>query len=114
MVDGMPLMRTYLAGHGRGELLGHPVVRAVAEASLLSPAQVLLQWNLQHGVAVTTKCSSRAHAIEALHCAPPAARALSSEQMRQLDAIASDVNRTASKRFIPMRGVGSKGHLYAW
>ena len=32
----------------------------------LTPAQVVLQWNLRHGVAVVPKCSSHTHAIELL------------------------------------------------
>ena len=55
-------------------------------------AQVLLQWNLRHGVAVVPKCSSIAHASQILHTAPPAAAALSPEQMEAIDAISNGAN----------------------
>ena len=53
----------------------------------LSPAQVLIQWNQRHGVAVATKCSSVEHVHQALAASPPAAPPLTATQMQLLDAI---------------------------
>ena len=79
--------------HGHNALLKHPAVRAVAAESGLSVAQVLLQWNLRHGVAVVPKCSSAAHAAECLAAAPPAAAALTGGQMQALDGICAPGGR---------------------
>jgi diketogulonate reductase-like aldo/keto reductase len=46
----------------QGERLDHPVVMAVAQRALRTPAQVLLRWGLQHGM-VTLPKSVRAERI---------------------------------------------------
>ena len=51
-------------GQGKAELLDHPVVTEVVSATGLSPAQVVLKWNLQQGIAVVPKCSSEKHMQE--------------------------------------------------
>merc|ERR1711982_166362 len=76
-------------GHGRADLLRNPVIRTVAKEASMSPAQTALQWNLQQGVLVATKCSSIPHAEELL-----SRKALSPRQMRALDSIAE------RKRFV--------------
>ena len=73
-------------GHGKQALLGHPTVARIAGESGLSPAQLVLQWNLRHGVAVVPKCSTRAHAAE---CLDPGSPSLTAEQMQALDDIAT-------------------------
>ena len=56
-------------GNGKAQLLQHAAVVRVAQASGLTPAGVLLRWNLAHGVAVAPKCSSTAHAEDVLEAA---------------------------------------------
>ena len=57
-------------GQGRDELLAHPVIVDLAtqhgsnNGNPLSPAQVVLLWNLQQGCAVVPKCSSPQHLRE--------------------------------------------------
>ena len=51
-------------GQGNSEFLGHCTFTEVAKTNNLTPAQVVLQWNLQHGVAVVPKCSTKAHLHE--------------------------------------------------
>ena len=46
---------------GLGELLSHPEVAKIAKETGKSPAQVLLRWNIQRGVAVIPKASSEEH-----------------------------------------------------
>lgn len=48
-------------GHGAEGLLSHPEVVAVAKEVGKTPAQVLLKWNVQRGVAVIPKASSPEH-----------------------------------------------------
>lgn len=81
---------------GRPELLQHndAAVAKVSSSSDQTPAQVLLRWNLQHGVPVVPKCSSAAHQHEALATKP-----LTPLSMKALDAI--------SDRSSSSNGVGS-------
>lgn len=46
---------------GHGQLLDNPVVKAVAERRSLSPAQVLLRWNLDLGTIVISKSVTPEH-----------------------------------------------------
>lgn len=48
----------------RGERLKHPVVVEIATALQRSPAQVLLRWNIQHGVIVLPKSVTPARIVE--------------------------------------------------
>jgi diketogulonate reductase-like aldo/keto reductase len=69
-------------GQGRDELLANPVVERIVKESSMSPAQVVLRWNLQQGVLVVPKCSSKAHAKELF-----STTTLSTEQMKELDSL---------------------------
>jgi diketogulonate reductase-like aldo/keto reductase len=51
-------------GHSKTDLLAHPEVTAVAKEVDRSPAQVLLRWNVQRGVAVLPKASSQSHMLD--------------------------------------------------
>lgn len=84
------------AGAGGKRLREHPVIQKVANEAGLSACQVLLGWNLRHGVAVVPKCSSGLHAAECLAAARHAPK-LSAAHMRQLD--------TLSQSEVPMRVV---------
>jgi alcohol dehydrogenase (NADP+) len=55
-----------LGGHyeTQAALLDHPVVVDIAKRSARTPAQVLLRYNMQRGVAVIPKASSEAHLAE--------------------------------------------------
>lgn len=53
-------------GQGKTEILGHPIVNQVASTSGSSPAQVLVAWNIQQGVAVVAKASTTEHFEEML------------------------------------------------
>jgi len=45
-------------GHGKEDVLSHPVIAAVAKETGRTPAQVVLRWNVQRGVGVIPKTSS--------------------------------------------------------
>lgn len=68
-----------------GAMLNAPVVQRVAREEGRSPAQVLLRWAVQSGVAVIPSSSSQGHAEDNWDIA---AWDLSAAAMRQLDAIA--------------------------
>jgi diketogulonate reductase-like aldo/keto reductase len=89
-------------GHGAAAVLRHDVVLRVAREAGLAPAQVLLQWNLRHGVAVVPKCSSLIHANQVLAANPPAATALNAAHMEVIDAIGNGANGgpMGNKRFV--------------
>jgi diketogulonate reductase-like aldo/keto reductase len=53
-------------GQGRDEILQNLRIVEIANDINCTPAQVLVQWNLQHGVLVVTKCSQEVHAKEIL------------------------------------------------
>lgn len=99
-------------GGGRQELLGHPTVTKVANESGMSPAQVVLQWNLQQGMAVVPKCSRVAHAQEFLEDqrAPDRhnLRALSPEHMQALDGMDN------ATRFVAPPFMYGTGAVYFW
>ena len=92
-------------GQGQAQLLDHPVLRRASHATGLTPAQICIQWNLCHGVAVAPKCSSAQHAQE-LHDAArgvgaghgSGSGALTPSVMKWLDAMAPPGQ--AGKRWI--------------
>lgn len=73
-------------GQGRDELLKNPLLQRIARETSMSTAQVVIQWDLQHGVLVTPKCATLEHANEILHTRP-----LSSDQMKAIDSL--DIGR---------------------
>ena len=98
-------------GQGHAALLAHPVVSSIARQSGLSAAQVVLQWNLRHGVAVAPKCSSHRHAVEVMQAQSVP---LSAAHLRSLDGIVPE--GAAGRRWIDppfMRG-GAQSHIYGW
>jgi diketogulonate reductase-like aldo/keto reductase len=90
-------------------------VQRVARESGLAPAQVLVLWNLRHGVAVAPKCSTRLHAAELLATTEGCAHErLTAAHMQALDAITP---RGAGRRFIAphfMTRAGPNAHIYGW
>jgi diketogulonate reductase-like aldo/keto reductase len=70
---------------GKPDLLQHIVVAEVAKETTLSSAQVVLKWNLQHGVAVVAKCTSEDHLKEVISILGGCP--LSPDQMQRIDSI---------------------------
>ncbi len=101
---------------GAEQILKHPVVEQVAKETDMSPAQVVLRWNLQQGVLVVTKCSQESHAKEILSCTSDDPKMtetkLSPKHMKALDALGSIEKKR--KRFVaPPFMYGTKG-IYCW
>ena len=65
-------------------LMQHHVVVQIAKAHDISAAQVLLQWQLRHGLATVPKSSNVAHMQDNLNCMD---KQISSEDMAALDGI---------------------------
>jgi diketogulonate reductase-like aldo/keto reductase len=83
-------------GQGSDELLGHDVIQKISEETSMTPAQVVIQWNLQQGVLVVPRCTQIAHAIEILQLVSRTAgvskpSSLSPKQMKALNSL--DRNR---------------------
>jgi diketogulonate reductase-like aldo/keto reductase len=66
MLEGLRERGVTLEGYSplKGTDLGHPVLTAIAEKHGVSPAQVVLRWHIEHGIAVIPK-SSRPERITA-------------------------------------------------
>ena len=101
-------------GHGKREVLSHPAVVAVAAGAGLTPAQVLLAWNLRHRVAVAPKTSRRDRADEAL--AVVGSGQLGAADMERLDAIAPPGRGREVRVVNPpfMSKPGPQGAKYMW
>ena len=93
-------------GQGKTELLEHVVLVEIAKATGLSSAQVVLLWNLQHGVPVVTKCTSEDHLLQVSTILRR--KSLSSKQMKMVDAIKGHM------RFVAPPFMYKKGTTYAW
>ncbi|KAL6772274.1 hypothetical protein ACKKBG_A29595 [Auxenochlorella protothecoides x Auxenochlorella symbiontica] len=78
-------------GHSKTDLLANPVVIEVAKDVGVSPAQVLLRWNVDRGVAVIPKAGSLNHVKENLDLF---SFSLSPAQQKKLDALEN------GKRFV--------------
>jgi len=79
-------------GQGSSDLLEQAVVKQIAENTGQSAAQVVLQWNLQQGIAIAAKCSSEKHMREILEVR--SSDGLSAEHMKALNELG------ATKRFV--------------
>jgi diketogulonate reductase-like aldo/keto reductase len=91
-------------GQGKSDLLQHEVIRTIATQNNLSPAQVVLQWNLQQGVAVVPKCSTQEHMEQVLALTDAASktttpRLLSAADMEVLNNV-SDKKRFVAPPFM--------------
>ena len=58
-------------GQGKDQLLGNEVVKKISEETSLTPAQVVLMWNLQQGILVVPKCTQASHGKEILELVSP-------------------------------------------
>lgn len=84
--QGITVQGWYPLG-GRGhtaELLGDPVISAIAEAHGVSSAQVILRWNLQKGVVVIPGSSNPDHILENTELY---GFELTSEEMERINAL---------------------------
>ena len=93
---------------GHGKLLDHETIVDVAEQAHLSPAQVLLQWNLKQGVPNACKSSTEDHQKEIIEIFNAGDSTLKAEDMKVLDGI------TDSKRFISPPFMMEAGNVYSW
>lgn len=83
--NGILLQAHTPLGQGRKDLLEHPELIRVTEKSALTPAQIVLKWNLQQGVSVVPKCSSESHLRELVEVR--SGPSLTPVQMKVLDGI---------------------------
>jgi len=130
---GIALQAHTPLGHGSAVLLENEVVqRIVAERGRsATPAQVLLLWNLQQGVANVVKCSSAEHQREAIRCrlpfsgrtietdrgddgtvSPPDPPLLAPSEMKLLDSIGIDASKR--HRFVAPPFMYKPGAPYSW
>lgn len=68
VVSYAPLGRPGNLKDGDPVLIQHPVVLRIAEKRGLSPAQILLQWQIEKGLSAIPKSSSQEHMVENLAC----------------------------------------------
>ena len=78
---------------GNPDVLGCPVIGAIAVATSKSPAQVALRWAVQRGTVPLPRSSTPARVEENLHGA--LGWMLSEEQMSMLDALGASCPDTA-------------------
>lgn len=93
-------------GQGKTDLLENDVVMNVAKEAGLGSAQVVMKWNLQHGVALVPKCTSDQHLKEAVSSI--GGTLLTSIQMETLDGI------KAQKRFVAPPFMYRPRAAYSW
>jgi DNA 3'-phosphatase len=95
-------------GQGSSDLLGHATIKDIAKMNKLTPAQVVLQWNLLHGVAVIPKCTSKQHLAELSVLLKGDSVLLPPSAMKALDCI------NERKRFLAPPFMYSSKAIYAW
>jgi diketogulonate reductase-like aldo/keto reductase len=78
-------------GQGSDELLANDVIKKISEETSLTPAQVVILWNLQQGILVVPKCTQASHGKEILDLVgsdrEKTSSSLSPEQMKLLDGL---------------------------
>ena len=84
-------------GQGKADLLQNPIVTEVAEETKLTPCQVVLQWNIQQGIPVVPKFSTRDHGQE-LYQLLTSNHKLSPMVMSKLNALGEQKEK--NKRFV--------------
>ncbi|KAL3801506.1 hypothetical protein HJC23_000944 [Cyclotella cryptica] len=98
-------------GHGNKLLLEHQTVLEVARNSGMSPAQVLLSWNLQQGVPVVTKFTSKEHSRDVTPLLQTEI-SLSPLHMKAIDHIG--LSAVEPIRFVAPPFMYKPGALYSW
>lgn len=86
------------AHHSVPGLLSHDVVTSIANATAKSPAQVLLRWTVQQGIAVIPKSNSHERLLSNLQVT---SFELTPEQVQQIDAL--DINLRVSSTLLAVR-----------
>ena len=97
---------------GKSKLINHPTIIKVAKEAGLSAAQVLIQWNIRHNVAVAVKCTSETHASEVVAVLDKNNNMLAPSHMEALDTVSE--NSVAPKRFVAPPFMYKKNALYSW
>lgn len=85
-------------------------MKRISNESGLSRAQVLLSWNLQQGVPVVAKWSSKAHCQEALDLLNERCTQLTGPQMRALD----DMSQDSQYRIVDPDFMLAPFAMYSW
>ncbi len=100
---------------GGGKLLMNSTVNKIAEESGMSPAQVLVTWNLQQAIPVVVKSSSPNHLSEiaALLHENTDNLALSAVHMKELSELGLSPG-FATQRFVAPPFMFRSGALYSW
>jgi len=99
-------------GNGSKFLLENDIIVRVAQESDMSPAQVLLCWNLQHSIPVATKFSSEKHGKEVAELLHEKSKlTLSPQHMKAIDnlSLSGDSHRFVAPPFMYRRGAA-----YSW
>jgi len=104
---GIILQAHTALGQGKDELLKHPTIVSTAQEYRLSVPDMLLRWNLSHGVAVVTKCSS----YERQKAAGEQKHRLPASVMEKLDSIGYD---SKPYRFVNVPFMYRPGAPYSW
>ena len=93
---------------GQGKLLTNDTITKVANKVKLTPAQVTLIWNLQHGVSVVPKSTTESHLKEIVQIFQKEHAYLSPELMEMLDGIKE------KERFVSPPFMKTPGKVYSW
>ncbi len=83
---------------GRGDLVQHETIRAIAQKIARKPSQVILRWHAQQNVAAIPRSSTPAHIAENFDIAD---FALSDADMAAISALASPDGRLVIPSFAP-------------
>jgi diketogulonate reductase-like aldo/keto reductase len=108
--NGILLQAHTPLGQGKSKLLEHPTVTRIAGNNNRTAAQVVLQWNLEQGVAVVPKCSSESHLLELAGVATGAS--LTPMQMEELNAVGAQASD--QQRFVEPPFMYKAGSSYSW
>ena len=98
VVSYAPLGRPGNLREGDPVLMQHPTVQRIADARGVTPAQVLLQWQVKHGLAAVPKSANVARMTENLQSMVGKGRTMDEEDVAALDAIA-ERHRFCNKRW---------------
>jgi DNA 3'-phosphatase len=99
-------------GHGNKVLMENEKILRVANESQLTPAQVLLLWNIQQGVPVITKFTSDEHSRDIIPILQSKI-SLSPRQMKVLDEISAS-SAEEEVRFVAPPFMYKPGATYSW
>lgn len=113
MRQGITVQAHTPLGGGRVDLLEHSTVVRVANEAGWTAGQVLLLWNLRHGVPVVVKATGDGHVKEVVQV-QKADVLLNSGHMEMLDDIASKQLGGSTVRFVSPPFMYKPGAPYSW